>query len=1237
MENFDILREDISQHRERFNANQKLEDLDALICLEEQALNLLDHTDIRHIRIAEQHTTDLEVRDAISLSLDDTNGLTSRDMTHVLPVDGRPGGIDDDNAESNLFDDIPEEAATQLELQYAIALSNNDNEGMARAIQEHLNFQQTRPGDHDPPQPYITDVDLLPPGQLLHEDCQSDLAPDLSSLAIYIHLLTTSLDNCPLGHPQRIGTMLDLALALSLRYEFQGSQSDLDATLKLLTEALELCPPSHPERGRCLTELAAAHDSCYKVTGSEHDVNRMIQLSTEALEFHVPGHRWRGPSLNNLANAYFYRHGQSGSPDDLNRTINLYKEALELMPLDDPNRAGYLSNLAASHHSRYKQLGQDEDLEAMVTLQMRSLELRPPGHPHRTASLANLAVAINARYERFGLDDDLEWVINLHDENLKSCPVDYPNRSASLNNLAASITRRYKRFGSEDDLDRMVELYRQALDLIAPDNPNRDGLLNNLAVALMFRHDRTGLREDLNKMIELHEQALELRPPPHPDRAETMNNLAEALNYRYSQTGSPEDLEKRIELLKQAAELLTSSNTNRSVVLSNLACALDSRYAHSDSPNDLEQVINLHTQALELRPRGHADRGDSLNNLAIALRDRYHRFGSDKDLQHSLRLHREARIEYPQGHPRHARITGAFAASLSCVQDSPARIDELFSILREVSNDFISPLNDTLHCALQWVSYARALNHDSLSSAYEHVIQFLRRYLTIGPTMKHQYNVLLQRAEILSLPMAAAAHAISKADPEKAIELLDAGRSLLWSEMRRFREPLTQLELVDQDLAARFESLRSELQMLSSAESTYDTTSIRVLSGQAEAGSDFTTISYDHLLFRKRKVLQEYEKVLGDIRARPGMEHFLQNLPFSKLREAAKGGPVIVINCSQDGSHVIIIFADRDPTVIALEDDFHTRAIDMQKTYLDALITTKYAENAMKVLGQQLKSIMSQLWTLVVSRIVEELTNSNIPKLSRIWWCPTSALTMLPFHAAGSTREGYLIDSYISSYTPTLKALIDSRRLSAPTVVNRKHPNMLVVAQTKSSNLASAGSELEVVRKRLDPFVTCLDEQEAIRASVLKNLQSHDWAHFICHGTLSFNPFESALHLYDGDELSLNDIVKAHLPDAKFAFLAACHTAEQGRDSSVLVDEVLHLAGAMLFSGFRSVVGTLWEMEDMDGPKIADRFYDELLKRDCDANERHTEAAQALWSATKRMKDARFSAARWVNFVHIGV
>ena len=37
------------------------------------------------------------------------------------------------------------------------------------------------------------------------------------------------------------------------------------------------------------------------------------------------------------------------------------------------------------------------------------------------------------------------------------------------------------------------------------------------------------------------------------------------------------------------------------------------------------------------------------------------------------------------------------------------------------------------------------------------------------------------------------------------------------------------------------------------------------------------------------------------------------------------------------------------------------------------------------------------------------------------------------------------------------------------------------------------------------------------------------------------------------------------MPNAKFAFLAACHTAEQNPEVTGLQDEILHLAGAMQF------------------------------------------------------------------------
>lgn len=138
-------------------------------------------------------------------------------------------------------------------------------------------------------------------------------------------------------------------------------------------------------------------------------------------------------------------------------------------------------------------------------------------------------------------------------------------------------------------------------------------------------------------------------------------------------------------------------------------------------------------------------------------------------------------------------------------------------------------------------------------------------------------------------------------------------------------------------------------------------------------------------------------------------------------------------------------------------------------------------------------------------------------------------LTLLPFHGAGDGRV-WLMDSYVSSYTPTLKALIDARaRLVTDT--SEPLPNILVITQTVSVGLLSAGPELNVmkdIRNVERPIVDVLDEQEAMRDSVLESLQSHNGVHFTCHGSIAHNPSDSSLHLLDGDTLRLNNIVKAH-------------------------------------------------------------------------------------------------------------
>jgi len=84
-------------------------------------------------------------------------------------------------------------------------------------------------------------------------------------------------------------------------------------------------------------------------------------------------------------------------------------------------------------------------------------------------------------------------------------------------------------------------------------------------------------------------------------------------------------------------------------------------------------------------------------------------------------------------------------------------------------------------------------------------------------------------------------------------------------------------------------------------------------------------------------------------------------------------------------------------------------------------------------------------------------------------------------------------------------------------------------------------------------------------------------------------PFEASFRFHGGKHLRLLDVARSQLASVEFAFLSACHSAELTDESTA--NEVLHLAAAMQFCGFRSVVGTMWGMADTDGWDLARNFY----------------------------------------------
>jgi len=230
-------------------------------------------------------------------------------------------------------------------------------------------------------------------------------------------------------------------------------------------------------------------------------------------------------------------------------------------------------------------------------------------------------------------------------------------------------------------------------------------------------------------------------------------------------------------------------------------------------------------------------------------------------------------------------------------------------------------------------------------------------------------------------------------------------------------------------------------------------------------------------------------------------------------------------------------------------------------------------------------------------------------------------------------RNNFL-DLYVSSYTTTLQALVRARRNQPP----KPPTNLLIVSQPNTPGaepLEFAIMEAVIVERAVSSRrqVEILSSEDGTRTAVESSLPSNSWIHFICHGvSIPGQPFDSYLSLYDG-HLTLRSIIKTNLPHAEFAFLSACHSAEGDR---VLQDEALHLAAAMQFAGFRSVVGTLWAMVDDDGPELAEVFYREMVEHES----KHMDgrgAAVALREGIKHLRNKGVPVNRFMRFVHIGI
>ena len=162
----------------------------------------------------------------------------------------------------------------------------------------------------------------------------------------------------------------------------------------------------------------------------------------------------------------------------------------------------------------------------------------------------------------------------------------------------------------------------------------------------------------------------------------------------------------------------------------------------------------------------------------------------------------------------------------------------------------------------------------------------------------------------------------------------------------------------------------------------------------------------------------------------------------------------------------------------------------------------------------------------------------------------------------------------------------------------------------------------------------------ATRQQVLSALPQYTIAHFTCHGDSMEDPSASCLLLEDWKEtpLTVADLTSLNTEYAKFSFLSACHSSA-GRNYRLL-DESINLSSAIQLAGFPSVVGTLWQIDEVNAAEVAVDVYTNMLQGGDGLD--FERSAESLHKAVRALRERSRVFGKtlplvWAPYIHIGV
>jgi CHAT domain-containing protein len=216
---------------------------------------------------------------------------------------------------------------------------------------------------------------------------------------------------------------------------------------------------------------------------------------------------------------------------------------------------------------------------------------------------------------------------------------------------------------------------------------------------------------------------------------------------------------------------------------------------------------------------------------------------------------------------------------------------------------------------------------------------------------------------------------------------------------------------------------------------------------------------------------------------------------------------------------------------------------------------------------------------------------------------PHGVLAYLPFAALRDDLRGrYLVQDYVLRYLPSAAALAALRNARSDGA-SRKFGRVAAAVFAPDPDLLPATRGEAIAIGRVSASTQVLVGAGATEARLRSALGSVPLVHVAGHGVMNaVNPMFSRLELArghggsgDDGRLEVHELLDLSVAST-LVFLSGCETGLGTAWSSAFTqgEDYATLAQAFLYAGARSVIATLWRVEDDGAAVFAERFYRQL-------------------------------------------